>query len=609
MSLIWNQHLAALVAAAVAGDDAQLAVLRRKHPRAARTLAPLLACAVSRPPASVAMQTVEHQNLVLGAVQQLSREQLALDKAAGESRDSVDRLTDGSAGISTALQKMTAELDQASVAGNTGEGSVREVDGQLRMLRSALSAMSRNQNKLAEQVAQIRKLTGVVQEIAHQTNLVALNAAIEAARAGEAGRGFAVVADEVKQLAEKTTHTTTEIETVTGSIGDFSLQLDGDVQHGLRQLERAQTGASQAGSTLQEGGQALRRATERVHQMQQNHDVQHTRATAAQAALGALQRRGNETRRQSESLRRSALLAHRLGLDWLEGESGNDLASLSLTVREAALNLRQAMEAGPAGTGCARPALVRHPYDQSQHRPARHVATRQPCQHPPERSRHPAQRTRQPLCRPARRGPDRAGHRAVATARGGPRGPARPTRRRTGRRMSPRLRHFTSMRLRLFGLLMLCVGAGVQTAAAATARANTRPGACGSRAGAEQTPCPARQPRGGQCRRARPAPATGSVPAAVAGADRQRRRDLLAHDGARAVPAGDAGWIVRVPMQVQLFRHVLVASRPLLRGDGLDAADVHVEERDITRLGYGYIENLRPGRQPHAEPRRWPGAA
>jgi flagellar basal body P-ring formation protein FlgA len=52
------------------------------------------------------------------------------------------------------------------------------------------------------------------------------------------------------------------------------------------------------------------------------------------------------------------------------------------------------------------------------------------------------------------------------------------------------------------------------------------------------------------------------------------------------------GWTVRVPVQLTLYRKVLVASRPLIRGDGIVAADVHPEERDITRLGYGYIENL-----------------
>jgi methyl-accepting chemotaxis protein len=344
MSLIWNQHIVALVEAAIGGNDAQVAVLRRRYPRAALAMAPLLAHVASRPPASVALQTVEQQSLVLGAVQQLSREQTALDKAAVDSRSSVDRLTDGSAGISTALHEVGADLKQASQAGQAGTGTVSELDGQLRLLRSTLSAMNRKQSKLAEQVAQIRKLTGTVQEIAHQTNLVALNAAIEAARAGEAGRGFAVVADEVKQLAEKTALTTTEIETVTGSIGEFSLQLDGDVQHGLQQLERAQTGVSQSGTTLGEGSAALRTASERINKLQQTHDIQHARATAAQAALGALQRRGIEARRQAESLHRAALLAHRLGLDWLEGVSGSDPASLSMTVREGALNLRQAME-------------------------------------------------------------------------------------------------------------------------------------------------------------------------------------------------------------------------------------------------------------------------
>ncbi|MFC5436819.1 flagellar basal body P-ring formation chaperone FlgA [Rhodanobacter umsongensis] len=54
----------------------------------------------------------------------------------------------------------------------------------------------------------------------------------------------------------------------------------------------------------------------------------------------------------------------------------------------------------------------------------------------------------------------------------------------------------------------------------------------------------------------------------------------------------DGGWTVRVPLQVKVFRTVLVASRPLLRGDGVSAADVHGEERDVTRLGYGYIENM-----------------
>jgi flagellar basal body P-ring formation protein FlgA len=59
-----------------------------------------------------------------------------------------------------------------------------------------------------------------------------------------------------------------------------------------------------------------------------------------------------------------------------------------------------------------------------------------------------------------------------------------------------------------------------------------------------------------------------------------------------AVSCGHPGWSIQVPVQMQVFRNVLVTSRPLARGDMPGPADVHAEERDVARLGYGYIESL-----------------
>jgi flagellar basal body P-ring formation protein FlgA len=56
--------------------------------------------------------------------------------------------------------------------------------------------------------------------------------------------------------------------------------------------------------------------------------------------------------------------------------------------------------------------------------------------------------------------------------------------------------------------------------------------------------------------------------------------------------SGSPGWTIQVPVQMQVFRQVLVTSRPLARGDIAGPADVHTEERDVARLGYGYIESL-----------------
>ncbi len=55
---------------------------------------------------------------------------------------------------------------------------------------------------------------------------------------------------------------------------------------------------------------------------------------------------------------------------------------------------------------------------------------------------------------------------------------------------------------------------------------------------------------------------------------------------------GTDGWTLRVPVQVQVYRQVLVLVRPLQRGDGIHADDVRSEERDITRLGYGYVSEM-----------------
>ena len=70
-------------------------------------------------------------------------------------------------------------------------------------------------------------------------------------------------------------------------------------------------------------------------------------------------------------------------------------------------------------------------------------------------------------------------------------------------------------------------------------------------------------------------------------------------DGARAAPrmsvevrCAATGWRMQVPVKLQLFRTVLVANKPLQRGDGVTAADVRGEERDVTRLGYGYVDGL-----------------
>ncbi|MEG8945539.1 HAMP domain-containing methyl-accepting chemotaxis protein [Rosettibacter firmus] len=157
--------------------------------------------------------------------------------------------------ILSTSKNATLASDASKKAGQVArEGGVvveKTVEGMNRIAEFVEKAVEKIQ-VLGKNSEQIGEIVQVIDDIANQTNLLALNAAIEAARAGEQGRGFAVVADEVRKLAERTTKATKEISDMIKRIQEVTENVVVSMSEGSSEVKSGKSLAQKAGESLKE---------------------------------------------------------------------------------------------------------------------------------------------------------------------------------------------------------------------------------------------------------------------------------------------------------------------------------------------------------------------
>jgi twitching motility protein PilJ len=181
-------------------------------------------------------------------------------KQAASASDSVATMAASVEEISGNAERCTDVARHAVDIAHKGGEAVRRTIAGMNTIRETIQDTSKRIKRLGESSQEIGNIVELIEEIAEQTNILALNASIEASRAGESSRGFAVVADEVQKLAERSATATRKIEVLVSTI-------QSDTNEAVVSMERSTTDVVGGALLAENAGAALEEIEQVSHQM------------------------------------------------------------------------------------------------------------------------------------------------------------------------------------------------------------------------------------------------------------------------------------------------------------------------------------------------------
>ena len=218
---------------------------------------------------------------------------------------------------SSRVHELSESAQSSSINAATGEREVEGALSSIERLKDIIVHLKEAMAGLGTKASNIGQVMSVINEVADQTNLLALNAAIEAARAGEAGRGFAVVADEVRKLAEKTMGATKEVEDAVHAIQEETRRNVLTVDKAAQLSVEGAAQASRAGTFMHDILHSMNDTAEHLQLEARGAEVQSQQSIGTNGALDEIRRIAEQTASNMETFT-AALLSFQSGMEELD---------------------------------------------------------------------------------------------------------------------------------------------------------------------------------------------------------------------------------------------------------------------------------------------------